>query len=194
MANEQSAPDLGQLLEEWKKTVDVQMHFNDLIMRNRQIVMTSVLTVFGAAAFSLQFPNLILDISLLKFHAAASIILFGLGLLLSMLFLDYFYYFRLLLGAVDRGEGIEKILQERSSNQLGGLTLAISKTVDRQRAQRSLFWFYVIPLILGSVFLVFVLIGYPSTGTDTKPKATADDAKPSTSSVPAEAKKRSENH
>jgi hypothetical protein len=153
MANQQEAPEMGQLLEDWKKTIDVQMHFNDLIMRNRQIVMTAVLTVFGAAAFSLQFPNLILDISVVKFHAAAAITLFALGLLLSMLLLDYFYYFRLLLGAVDWGEKIERVLQTRSSNQLGGLTLAISNTVDRKTAQRSLLSFYIIPLLLGSVFL-----------------------------------------
>ena len=176
-------PEMAQLLEEWKKIIDVQMHFNDLIMRNRQILMTGVITVFGAAAFSLQFPNLILDVRLLKFHAGASIILFGIGLLLSMLFLDYFYYFQLLIGSVDRGEAIEKVMQTRSSNEVGGLTLAISKAIDRKKAQRSLFWFYVIPLILGIVFLVFVLIGYPSSGTDLKTKATAAESKSLTSSA-----------
>jgi hypothetical protein len=189
MANQQPLPDIGQIVDEWKKTIDVQMHFNDLIIRNRQIVLTAVLTVFGAAAFSLQFPNLILHVTLLKFHAGAAIILFGLGLLLSMFFLDYFYYFRLLLGAVDRGQEIEKLLQARSSAQLGGLTLAISKAVIRKRAQRSLFWFYVIPLLLGSGFLVSVLIGYPSPGTEVKSKATAVEAKPPNTSVPSEGKR-----
>jgi hypothetical protein len=189
MADQQPVSDRSPLLEEWKKTIDVQMHFNDLIMRNRQILMTAVLAVFGAAAFSLQFPNLILDIWSWKFHAAASIILFGLGLLLSMFFLDYRYYFQLLLGSVARGEAIEKMLQEQSSNQVAGLTLAISKAVDQKRARRSLCWFYAIPFLLGALFLVFVLVGYPSTGTDMKTKPTVNEAEPAASSGPPKGRK-----
>lgn len=168
MSDPQQATDTSQLIHEWEKVIDVQMHFNDLIMRNRQIIMTAVLTVFGAAAFSLQFPNLILHIFSLRFHAAAAIILFGLGLLFSMFFLDYYYYFRLLLGAVERGEAIEQMLQTRSSNQLGGLTLSISQAVKRDTAERVLWWFYLIPLMLGLLFLLVVFSGYPFSATGVK--------------------------
>jgi len=188
MTNQQPVANLDQLMEEWKKVVDVQMHFNDLIMRNRQIVMTSVLTVFGAAAFSLQFPNLILDISYVKFHAAAAIVLFGLGLLLSMFFLDYFYYFRLLLGAVTRGEDIERILQNQSSNVIGGLTLAISQSVVRGKASKSLKSFYLIPLMLGVLFLLFIFIGYPSGEAVKKTTAPAGAVQP-TVAVPPEGRR-----
>lgn len=168
MPDKQQAADTNLLFKEWKKVIDVQMHFNDLILRNRQIIMTAVLTVFGAAAFSLQFPNLMLKIYAIHFHAAAAIILFGLGLLLSMFFLDYYYYFRLLLGAVKRGEAIEQMLQAESSNQLGGLTLSISQAVKRETAERALWWFYWVPLILGLLFLVVVFYGYPFSGTRVK--------------------------
>jgi hypothetical protein len=90
---------------------------------------------------------------------------------------------------VDRGEAIEKNLQARSSNQLGGLTIAIGKTVDRKCAQSLLFWFYFIPLVVGSVFLVFVLIGYPRPAADVKTKGAAGEAKPPTPSMASEAKK-----
>ncbi len=189
MSDQEQAADTNQLIDEWEKVIEVQIHFNDLIVKNRQIIMTAVLTVFGAAAFSLQFPNLILEIFAVHFHAAVAIILFGLGLLLSMYFLDYYYYFRLLLGAVDRGEAIERLLRTRSSNQLGGLTISISQAVKRKTAERTLFWFYLIPLILGLLFLLGVFLGYPSSAVDVKKvDAPAEEVTPSTPSASPQVK------
>lgn len=44
--------DVHGALEAWKKTVDVQQHFNDLEMRIRNIALSAMTAVLGAAAFA----------------------------------------------------------------------------------------------------------------------------------------------
>ena len=39
----------------WSKIVDTQMHFNDMVMRVRNLAVTLILAVFGAAAYGLQY-------------------------------------------------------------------------------------------------------------------------------------------
>jgi hypothetical protein len=91
------------ILEEWKTVIQTQMHFNDMIMKMRTTGISVVLAVFGAAAYSLQYNKLYLTISGYSFHASVLIIAFGLGMLVGVFSLDYFYYYKMLLGAVKRG-------------------------------------------------------------------------------------------
>lgn len=57
MSNDKIA---AEILRIWEKSVDTQMHFNDLIMRNRTIVVSFVTAVFGAAAYSLREKEMLL--------------------------------------------------------------------------------------------------------------------------------------
>jgi len=92
------------ILQEWKVVIRTQMHFNDMIMKMRTTGVSIVVAVFSAAAYSLQYDELYLTICGYSFHASVLVILFGLGMLVGVFGLDYFYYYKMLLGAVRRGD------------------------------------------------------------------------------------------
>lgn len=151
------------ILEEWKTVIQTQMHFNDMIMRIRTTGVSVVVTVFGAAAYSLQFDRLYLQISGVSFHAAVPIVSFGLGMLLGIFVLDYCYYYRMLLGAVERGYEIDKAYKDRKINGIniyGMTTLIRDKIGPPGRSKCYIHIFYGIIFILGIIFLYAVFKGY----------------------------------
>lgn len=84
--------DIDYLKEEWKTTIETQMHFNDLIIKFRSIVLSVFITGLGIA-FS--FSD--------KFSATADLyflLTLALAFWICCFLLDYFYYQKLLLGAV----------------------------------------------------------------------------------------------
>jgi ABC-type amino acid transport system permease subunit len=151
------------ILEEWKTVINTQMHFNEMIMRARTTGVSVVMAVYGAAALAYgQYPNRFYDAFGSRFHVSTAIILFGLLLLISIFIIDYHYYYRLLIGAVERGEEIDKAYRDRiiDGTKLFGLTSSISNRVSRNRARICLFFFYGTPLLVGMVSLVYLLRFY----------------------------------
>lgn len=128
----------------WKTSIEVQMHFNELIMRNRTIVTSFITTIFGAAAYALKDANISLDLMKYTLPVSALIILFGVFFLIAYAVLDYCYYQHMLFGAVDYTEKMD----QRYWNDLG-LTTAITKQTSRTRAKWSLFIFYAILIFFG---------------------------------------------
>jgi hypothetical protein len=98
------------LLEVWKKTVDVQMHFNDLELRLRNVAMTVLAALFAAAGFSmkesLHLDLLGRDVSLTGLVFVAAVIIW-----FAFYGMDRWWYHRLLKGAVDHGSKIEAALR-----------------------------------------------------------------------------------
>lgn len=45
-------------LEEWRETISTQMHFNDLILRFRSVILTAFVTLIGAAFAVQKFAKL----------------------------------------------------------------------------------------------------------------------------------------
>jgi hypothetical protein len=95
------------LLEAWKKTVDVQQHFNDIEMRVRNLA----LTILGAVVAFAKFLDLKGD------ETTAVLPLGYLFLALTVLigafwFMDKHWYHRLLMGAVREGAILEKSLTD----------------------------------------------------------------------------------
>ena len=90
----------------WKSVVEVQMHFNDMLMRVRNLALTLLLAVFGAATLSLQY-----DIYVESFgyntHIATMLLLAGLAGWIGVGLFDWGYYHRLLIGAVRKSTEIE---------------------------------------------------------------------------------------
>ena len=93
------------LLEAWKKTVDVQQHFNDIEMHVRNLA----LTILGAVVAFAKFLDL-------KNEGTSAVLPQGmLFLALTVLiaafwFMDKHWYHRLLMGAVREGAHLEKTL------------------------------------------------------------------------------------
>lgn len=89
-------------LEAWKKVIDVQMHFNEIEMKIRNLV----LTIF-TAIISATFIVLKTDIHI----PAWSIPFAGILGLFAFFIMDFFWYHRLLYGAVKQGLYIEDNLK-----------------------------------------------------------------------------------
>ena len=148
------------VLKEWEVVITTQMHFNEMIIRARTTGVSVVMAVYGTAAIALgQYPKMFLVVSGFTFHVSAAIIFFGILLLWSIFFVDYFYYFRLLLGAVERGEEIDAAYRDQAigKTRLFGMTTLISRKVSRCRAVASLLIFYGSPFIAGVLFLIYML-------------------------------------
>lgn len=143
-------------LEIWKIAINTQMHFNDLIMKIRAIVTSLITAIFGAAAFSLKEARVFVYIIGKEIHISAFIILIGIVFLLAYLVLDFCYYFRLLLGAVNCSAEIEK------RNKNFNLTTNITKRVSVPRAYASLAIFYSIIILIGIGTIIFIFFASPN--------------------------------
>ena len=98
-------------IELWKKTVDVQQHFNDLELRIRNFAITVLGAVLGVIALSLK-DKITVDVPRFGQKPLAALLTFiALITWLAFYFMDRFWYHRLLLGAVKHGLKIEKRLE-----------------------------------------------------------------------------------
>jgi len=151
------------IVEEWKTVIQTQMHFNEMIMRARSTGVSVVIAVYGAAAIAFgQYPDRGLILCGYRFHVSAPILLFGLFLLLAIFVLDYFYYYQLLIGSVERGRQIDEAFRmvPIAGSRLFGLTSEIANRVSLSRARTCLWWFYGLPAFVGIISLVYVSFLY----------------------------------
>jgi hypothetical protein len=120
-------------LQVWEKTVDVQMHFNELQMKIRNFGILLVSAIVGVAGIAL------------KEHTSIGLKMFGYywsGNLTSVLFLvaaacwlcfyfmDLFWYHPLLIGAVRHGATIEKALMKRMPS------ITLGDTISKESAMK----------------------------------------------------------
>ncbi|GEM67997.1 hypothetical protein SMI01S_16030 [Sphingobacterium mizutaii NBRC 14946 = DSM 11724] len=100
--------DTKSTVEIWKKTIDVQQHFNDLELRIRNYALT-LFTAIVAGIGLLEKEKIQLNFG--GFHLPASAVLSFTGMLTLVAFwyMDRFWYHKLLLGAVKQGQFIETI-------------------------------------------------------------------------------------
>lgn len=132
---------------EWKTIIETQMHFNDLIIRFRSIVLTAFITLVGVSV-ALQGTKKIDEQQFLMILA----ILFCLWI--TAFVMDFFYYHRLLLGSVAQAM---KFDESELGKRLGlfGLTTCISRVVHPPASKIMVGLFYGIPLI-GMLVLMLI--------------------------------------
>ena len=131
--------DMEHLKDEWKTTIDTQMHFNDLIIKFRSVVLSVFLTglgvVFGLSKKMGSNDNLyfILTIAFVFW--------------ICCFLLDYFYYQKLLLGAVKHAEKFDEneFFQKKG---LFGLTKSISFEISGLLSKSLIWIFYILPLVV----------------------------------------------
>lgn len=173
---EESAPDnegpltsftsterMNLLLEEWKQVSEMQMHFNDMIIRMRTLAVSVVISVFGAAGFAIgQFEDRFVPVAGEEVHVAAIVIAFGLILWLTIFAIDYGYYYKLLIGAVRRGWQIDdafRTVKLFDGVHLFGAARLISEAVGPTGASKYFVWvFYGLVYFTGLAYLLSVLI------------------------------------
>lgn len=105
-AADQSSEGLSRIVEIWKKTIDVQQHFNDLELRIRNYAITILAAVLGLAAYAIKES---LEISLFGYRSSVAAVTFFAAIVpwAAFYFMDRLWYHRLLYGAVDHGSFIE---------------------------------------------------------------------------------------
>lgn len=98
----------------WKKTVDVQQHFNDIEWRIRGLALTAATFALGAAGVAAKDGTRVGAFSL-----GSVIIVLGLILWYAFYFVDRVWYHPMLKAAVDQGARWEREFQRHLP--LGGL-------------------------------------------------------------------------
>lgn len=160
--NLSEAERLSLVVEIWKKTVDVQQHFNDIELRIRNIAITVLGALLGAAAFSMKEALTISfygsNIFVGKLILAAAMVTW-----IAFYFMDRHWYHRLLMGAVYLG----KYIEERNKDVLPEMDL--TSEIKKASLIRIFKWelhsddkmdiFYGVILVL--LFIAFFGLGGP---------------------------------
>ncbi len=115
----------NDVIGQWTTVLNVAMHFNQMLVSTRTLVASVTTGVFGAAAFAATQlkPELA---RMWKMPLGVVILIGGIAFLFCMWVMDHFYYYQLLLGAVDVAEQLE-----RKCATLPGLTVHLSENVSR---------------------------------------------------------------
>ena len=149
------------LVDAWKVIVDVQMHFNDMLMRTRNYALTLLLGVLAGAGVALE-RAAVLDVGHTtgKISLASILLLLGVGGLLAFYFLDRFYYHNLLVGSVHKAVEIETwVFDTFPALDLGAVITTHSRIKIRRakfyaRHKLTLFYLVVALLLAGMASLV----------------------------------------
>jgi phosphoglycolate phosphatase-like HAD superfamily hydrolase len=164
-AAEKIEQDRKNALEAWKKTVDVQQHFNDLSMRTRNFAITVVGALIAAVGFTYQ-QGLQAEILGLKIAAGVGFIIAAAFAWLAFFFMDYFWYHIFLKGAVEHAAKIEaRFKDDIPGIELGGSISAVSSNVKlmgfKINSSRRLLLFYSLGAVMIGVVLITLLIAKP---------------------------------
>jgi len=110
MCSTKNANEVESWLEIWKKTVDVQQHFNDLELRIRNYALIVVGALLGLGGYALK-EAIRIQLFGVTFSASGLIILLSAIPLVAFYFMDRFWYHKLLEGSVQAGAKAEQELQ-----------------------------------------------------------------------------------
>ena len=121
----QTDPTTALQIEVSKKIVDVQQHFNDLELRIRNLMVTILGAILGAAGFALK-DQLTINISEQKIGLEIFLMMVALVVVGGFWFMDRHWYHRLLVGAVKQGLEIE----QRLEGKVPGVSL--TKTIGEE--------------------------------------------------------------
>lgn len=138
--------DMEYLKEEWKTTIETQMHFNDLIIKFRSVVLSVFITGLGVVyGFS---DKLSINDNLYF------VLILAFVFWICCFILDYFYYQKLLLGAVKHAKKFDEN-EFFKKKGLFGLTKRISYEISGFLTKTLIWLFYLIPLIVLAI-LAFI--------------------------------------
>lgn len=153
-------------LEMWKEAIGVQKHFNDIELRIRNLAITLIVAVIGAAAYSLN-QNLTLHVWSAQIPLAVAVLLGGLVGWVALYSMDRFWYHHLLIGAVINAKNLEEILMD--GLDMKGLTAEIGdaspvKVWTREvRSSHKINLFYLAGLLVLSLAILLFWTARPKT-------------------------------
>ncbi len=144
----------------WEKTVDVQMHFNDLCLKVRSFAVSILGVLLGGSAISYRYGG---DVSVwsITFPVAAVFISISIIIWLAFYSMDRYWYHELLRGAVNHGRLLEQSLKGSVSEiSLAASIRKVSHASLNKNAASKLNWFYL--TILGVQVIALVVVVYGS--------------------------------
>jgi len=122
-------------VEIWKKTVDVQQHFNDICLRIRNLAITVLTGFIAAIGLSLK-DNIFVELFGISVSLAFLSAVGAFFVWLGFFFMDRFWYHQLLVGSVKYGleieeknthifgeKGLAGYIGEESPIKIGGRTI-----------------------------------------------------------------------
>lgn len=131
--------DMDSLTKEWEVTIQTQMHFNDLIIKFRSIVLSVFIASLGFIyGFTKQLGLTNSDFILLMILAFVFWI--------CSFLLDYFYYHKLLMGSVNHAKKFDEN-HFFIKKGLFGLSKRISYEIEPIAAKLLIWLFYLIPIV-----------------------------------------------
>jgi hypothetical protein len=153
------------VIEIWKKVIDVQQHFNDIGLRIRNYVLT-LFTATIAGIGLLAREKIVITIYSISIPAPSLLAFAGIAVLFSFYYMDKYWYHRLLIGAVKQGSLIEELHKDKIKEL--GLTTAIGKSSPHKIAifNKTFFEYVIVKEVHSNskfrifyVFLFLALLG-----------------------------------
>ncbi len=179
--------EINNCIEIWKKTVDVQQHFNDLEMRIRNFAITIIGVLIAAVGFTYQ-QGLETSVFGYRFAAGLGLIVAAAVVWLGFFLMDRYWYHILLKGSVKHAGKIEDYLEEKVPGIALGKTISeVSGSVKimgvTMNSDRRLTNFYILGFLMLAVVFVSLLFAHPNripTGpaTGSSPAATVQPQPP----------------
>ncbi|MCG8314504.1 MAG: hypothetical protein MI976_14950 [Pseudomonadales bacterium] len=143
----------------WEKTVDVQMHFNDLCLKVRSFAVSILGVLLGGAAISYRYGGEV-NLGDFSFPVAAIFIVISIIIWLAFYSMDRYWYHELLRGAVKHGRQLEQFLENDVSHiSLAASIREASHASLNKNAASKLNWFYLTILVVQILAAIFVIIG-----------------------------------
>jgi hypothetical protein len=149
-------------VDQWTTVIGTAMHFNEMLFSSRSLLASVMLALAGAAAFSLVHLKS-KEAFVGRIHVGIMILIGGALLLICVFLIDYFYYFRLLLGSVDTAQSLEQQCPE-----LARFTIELSERVSRAWSHIVIILFYG-TIFLGLIVLGFVIFFYSKSSSSGRP-------------------------
>jgi|SRR5271165_3550852 len=122
-------PLINQRIDIWKTTVETQQHFNGLQLQLRNLVLTLLLAVLSAAAYTIK-EHMVINILGFTTSTAFVACLAGAFIVFAFYYMDWGYH-QLLKGAVLQGVEIEYSIHDKLPE--AGLALSISRASNAER-------------------------------------------------------------
>lgn len=111
-----------EIIDIWKKVIDVQQHFNDIALKIRNYALTLYTAIIGGIGL-LEKENIVVTVFGYDMRAAFFLSVIGTIVMIGFWYMDRYWYHNLLLGAVKQGIFIEN--KHASTIPEIGLTNAI---------------------------------------------------------------------
>lgn len=160
MENNLTDEDKKNKIEIWKNIVNVQMHFNEIEMKIKQLALTLFTFIIGGIGYSIKEPQMTVMVGSLVIPLGAIVGSLGTMVIYGLYLMDKHWYHRLLHGAIDPA-----LLAEASLGPFYpeiGLSTSIKKTSPSKlfgkefHSDGKLRIFYIVlcaPLLISSIIL-----------------------------------------